>query len=227
MTSRGRRPSRIGASGRNPHPSPNPNPALTLTLTLTLTPTRRVREIFDECKGRLASYKRRAAEVAQADTGDASAQRGGRKGSPPKRPKVLTSVPMHLGLAQGLSKVVALDDLEGPGFGADEAQALPKVVAITSSDGAHSGQQPGVQIAIKELGGEVRSGDPAKMKDLTHFVVCGEGDCSAKNMIGAPPAGGWHFDVVRHTWVLDCHQARRRLPLEPKYVVLATEATRR
>ena len=49
-----------------------------------------------------------------------------------------------------------------PGFGADEAQALPKVVAITSSDGAHSGQQPGVQIAIKELGGEVRSGDLMK-----------------------------------------------------------------
>ena len=102
------------------------------------------------------------------------------------------------------------------------------MVAITSSDGAHSGQQPGVQIAIKELGGEVRSGDPVKMKDLTHFVVCGDGDPSAKNMLGhARLAGGCHFDVVRHTWVLDCHQARRRLPLEPKYVVLATEATRR
>ena len=85
------------------------------------------------------------------------------------------------------------------------------MVAITSSDGAHSGQQPGVQITIKELGGEVRSGDPAEMKNLTHFVVCGEGDCSAKNMIGAPPAGGWHFDVVRHTWVLDCHQVSVRV----------------
>ena len=223
---------------------------------------RRVKGIFDECKGRLASNKRRAEEVAKTDRGDADAQRGGRKGGPPKRPKVLTAVPMHLGLAEGLSKVVAVDDA----FKADEAQALPQVVAITSSDGAHSSQLGELQISIHELGGEVRGGDHTKMKDLTHFVICGEGDCSTKNMIsqarsavrahqtlsshplltpppppGSAPAaprptarapaiaqvGGCHFDIVRHTWVLDCHQARRRLPLEPRYVLVPTAATRR
>ena len=162
---------------------------------------RRVKGIFDECKGRLASYKRRAEEVAKADTGDAGAQRGGRKGGPPKRPKVLTAVPMHLGLAEGLSKVVAVDD----SFKADEAQALPQVVARTSSGGALDSQLAEVQISICELGGEVRGGDEFKMKDLTHFVICGDGnDVFTRALIRQARV------AVREHRTLSSHRRRRR-----------------
>ena len=183
----------------------------------------RVKNIFDEFNGRLASHKRRAEEVARNDTSDVAGKRGGRKGGPPKRPRLQTAVPSHLGLASGLTKVAAEHDA----FAADEAGLRPQVVAITfEGQGTVSGEQGDVQRQIKLGGGDLRTGDPTRLKEVSHLVVVGRPDIRIKNYLRDAPPEGYDFDIVDRQWVADCHEAQCRLPLEPRYVLLAKRTTR-
>ena len=186
-----------------------------------------VLQIFRDAKGRLASHKRRAEDVAKTDTGgdDGTRGRGGRKAGAAKAPRVVTSVPAHLGLAPGLADVGVADDLDGCAFGAgvDAAGEHPQVVAAMHAPPQLGSTSSEVQRCIKELGGDVRGGVGA---EVTHVVVCGKGTVQTTNMLGKAPPGGYGCDLVHHEWVLDCHRARRRLPLEPRYLLLATQQTR-